>query len=188
MTHVLNVQFTDTVHTGGNTDGLTWTRHYTEGPNSGADKNYKIDAAGATLDDKGRVTAVETFAYSRPLFGNAPQQLEVGAHWTNFVRRPNPLGPPGGILTVSVTQIDAKSGTVHLHLAYDVDARVTYPGDHGVAGYSSHEIARKEGEAVFEHGIMTLLVSKGSETHDQPNGTRPTFFVDQQTRLESPLP
>lgn len=188
MTHVLNVQFTDTVHAAPNAEGLTWTRHYTEGPNSGADKSYKIDADGATLDDKGRVTAVETFAYSRPLFGNAPAQLEMGAHWTNFVRRSNPLGPPGGILTVSVAQIDAKAGTVHLHLSYDVNARVTYPGDHGVPGYSSHEVAHKEGEAVFERGIMTLLASKGAETHDQPNGTRPTFFVDQQTRLESPLP
>jgi len=188
MTHVLNVQFTDTVHTTPNAEGLAWTRHYTEGPNSGVDKSYTVDAAGATLDDKGRVTAVETFAYSRPLFGIAPAQLEPGAHWTNFVRRANPLGPPGGILTVSVAQVDAKTGTVHLHISYDVNARVTYPGDHGVPGYSSHEVARKEGEAVFEHGIMTLLASKGSETHDQPNGTRTTFFVDQQTRLESPLP
>ena len=110
MTHVLNVQFTDTVHTAPNSEALTWTRHYTEGPNSGADKNYKIDADGATLDDKGRVTAVETFAYSRPFFGNAPVQLETGTRWTNFVRRANPLGPPGGILTVSVAQIDAKTG------------------------------------------------------------------------------
>jgi hypothetical protein len=188
MTHVLNVQFTDTVHTAPNSDALTWTRHYTEGPNSGADKSYKIDADGATLDDKGRITAVETFAYSRPLFGNAPLQLDTGARWTNFVRRANPLGPPGGILTVSVAQIDPKAGSVHLHLSYDVNARVTYPGDHGVPGYSSHEIARKEGEAIFEHGIMTLLATKGSETHDQPNGTRTTFFVDQLTKLESPLP
>lgn len=188
LTHILNVAFTDTVHAAAGSDALSWTRHYTEGPNNGSDKNYKIDADGATLDDKGRVTAVETFVYSRPLFGNAPAQLETGAHWTNFVRRANPLGPPGGILTVSVTQADAKTGLVHLHLVYDVNARVTYPGDNGVAGYSSHEVARKEGEAVFEHGIMTLLASKGSETHDQPNGTRATFFVDQQTRLESPRP
>jgi len=188
MTHVLNVQFTDTIHTASNSDSLTWTRHYTAGPNSGADKSYKIDADGATLDDKGQVTAVETFAYSRPLFGNAPAQLETGSRWKNFVRRANPLGPPGGILTVSVSQVDAKAGTVHLHLSYDVNARVTYPGDHGVPGYSSHDLARKEGEAVFEHGIMTLLSSKGSESHDQPNGSRTTFFVDQQTRLESPLP
>jgi hypothetical protein len=188
FTHVLNVQFTDTVHAVPNSDTLTWTRHYTEGPDSGADKSYKIDADGATLDDKGQVTAVETFAYSRPLFGNAPAQLEPGDHWTNFVRRANPLGPPGGILTVSVTQIDPKAEMVHLRLSYDVNARVTYPGDHGVAGYSSHDIARKEGQAVFDHGIMTLLTSKGSESHDQPNGSRLTYFVDQQTRLESPLP
>jgi hypothetical protein len=188
VTHMLKVAFTDTVHTTAGSDALTWTRHYTEGPSNGSNKNYRIDSDGATLDDKGQVTAVETFVYSRSLFGNAPTQLETGAHWTNFVRRANPLGPPGGILTVSVTQVESKTNSVHLHLVYDVNARVTYPGDHGVPGYSSHEIARKEGEAVFEHGIMTLLASKGSETHDQPNGTRATFFVDQQTRLESQLP
>ena len=118
MTHVLNVQFTDTVHTAPNSDGLAWTRHYTEGPNSGVDKKgYKVDADGATLDDKGRSDRSRNVCLQPAVIRHCPSPTRVRSALDKFRSACEPARPAWRYLDRIGRAVRCQDGTRPPHLS-----------------------------------------------------------------------
>ncbi|HEY5257118.1 MAG TPA: hypothetical protein VIJ12_01930 [Candidatus Baltobacteraceae bacterium] len=163
---------------------LAWTRRYTGGDRSGESFAFQLDSSGNPINQTLKAASADvTFLYNRELFGDPPASFALGSTWQSRVTGPNPFGPPFGIIKVKVASIDAAKGLVVLAFAYDVDAHIRYPADHGEPSYSSHDVAKIIGSATFKNGIMTSLNSGGPNGHDLSNGNRITYTLKQTLTL-----
>lgn len=153
---------------------VSWTRRYTSGASSLL--KFASDSSGQVVDrDSGKVAGLPVFIYNAALLGQPPGVLRPGATWTNSIHHPG----ADELWTSTVEEANASTGTVRLRLSFQGRGSAGFNGDK----YSRHQ--REAGEAVFVHGVMTLLSLRGRETTTYPE-SRITNAVAIETRLEAP--
>lgn len=184
MTDRMTNAITFIVHAG---PGNALTLHKQSRSDAGSrDNDIAVNADGQEVRrDRGTPYAQETPLYNTTLFGVPPATLAIGTTWANRIHGlDNPLGPPFGIVKVTVKENDRARHLTTLDFVYTTDAGIRYPADHGDPSYISHDVARTTGSSTYENGTLTLMRLNTVQSHDMANGKRITYTVEARDTLQ----
>lgn len=130
--------------------GIVWTRT-SSFLGKAQVARFSSDATGTVFDSDRHAASIRSFMYNTALFGKPPAELSIGERWTNTVNGANTIDS----WTVTVADVQPASDFVRLHLLLQTR-------DAQVSRYSFGDRWR-EGDVVFERGIMTSLSLRGTD-------------------------
>ncbi len=151
---------------------ISWTRQYS----GGSVLQFASDSSGQVTDrGSGKIAGLPVFIYNTALLGQPPAVLRPGVTWTNSIHH----ATGDELWTSTVNEADALTGTVRLRLSFQGHSSSGFNGD------KYRRDQREDGEAVFVHGVMTVLSLQGRQTTTYPE-SRVTNAVAIETRLDGP--